>query len=163
MPGRFDKKYCFYPELLPFWLGIILFCFSVTKPCLILFDLMDCSMQGFPILHYCPEFAQTHVCWVSDALQPLRPLSPTTPPTLSLSQHQGLFQWFGSASGGQSIGSSASTSVLPVNIQCWFPLRLIGLIFLLSKQLSRVASSITVQKHEFLSTQPSLWSNIHTW
>ena len=69
------------------------------------------------------------------------------------------------ASGGQSTGVSASTSVLPMGIQDWFPLGWIGLISLLSKSLSRVFSNTTVQKHQFFSTQPSLWfnSHIHTW
>ena len=68
-------------------------------------------------------------------------------------------------SGDQSIGASALASVLPMNIQVWFPLGLAGLISLLTKRLSRVLSSTTVQKHQFFSTQPSLWSNfhIHTW
>ena len=68
-------------------------------------------------------------------------------------------------SGSQSIGVSASISVLPMNIQGWFPLRLAGLISLLSKGLSRVFSSTTIQKHQFFSAQPSLWSilHIHTW
>ena len=67
-------------------------------------------------------------------------------------------------SGGQSVGGSASASVLPMNIQGWFPLGLTGLIFLLSNGLSRVFSS-TIQKYQFFSTQPSLWSNsyIRTW
>ena len=66
---------------------------------------------------------------------------------------------------GQSTGASTSASVLPVNIQGWFPLGLTGLIFLQSKGLSRVFSSTTIQKHQFLGAQPSLWSNsyIHTW
>ena len=66
-------------------------------------------------------------------------------------------------SGGQSIGTSAS--VLPMNIQDWFPLGLTGLISLKSKGLLRVFSNTTVQKHRFFSTQPSLWSSshIHTW
>ena len=65
--------------------------------------------------------------------------------------------------GGQSIGASAS--VLPVHIQGWFPLGLICLISLLSKGLSRVFSSTTVQKHQLFRVQPSLWfnSHIHTW
>ena len=69
------------------------------------------------------------------------------------------------ASGGQSIGASAPASALPVNTHCWFPLGLTVLISLLSKELSRVFSSTTVWKHQFFSTQPSLWSNshIHTW
>ena len=66
-------------------------------------------------------------------------------------------------SGGQTIGSSGS--VLPMNIQDWFPLGLTGLISLQSKGLSRVFSNTTVQKHQFFGDQPSLWSNSHipTW
>ena len=69
------------------------------------------------------------------------------------------------ASGGQGIGASASASVLPINIQGWFPLGLTGFISLLSKGLSRVFSSTTIQKHQFFSVQSSSWSNshIHTW
>ena len=68
-------------------------------------------------------------------------------------------------SGGQSIGISASASVLLMNIQDWFPLGWTGLIFLQSKELSRVFSSTTVQKHQFFDAQPSLWSNsnIYIW
>ena len=71
-----------------------------------------------------------------------------------------LFVW-----GGQSIGASASASVLPMNIQDWFPLGLTDLIFLQFKGLSRVFSNTTVQKHQFFGTQPSLRfnSHIHTW
>ena len=67
-------------------------------------------------------------------------------------------------SGGQSIGASASASVLPMNIQSWFPFGLTGLISLLSKGLSRVFSS-PIQKHQFFGTQLSLWYNSHiqTW
>ena len=65
------------------------------------------------------------------------------------------------ASGDQSIGASASASVLPVNIQDWFPLGLTGLISLQSKGLSRIFSNTTVQKHQFFNTQPSLWSSSH--
>ena len=68
-------------------------------------------------------------------------------------------------SGGQSIGASALASILPMNIQGWFPLGLTGWISLQSKGLSRVFSNTTVQKHQFFSTQPPLWSSsyIHTW
>ena len=65
------------------------------------------------------------------------------------------------ASGSQSIRASASASVLPVNVQDWFPLELTGLISLKSKGLSRVFSNTTVQKHQFFGAQPSLWSNSH--
>ena len=69
------------------------------------------------------------------------------------------------ASGGQSIGASASASVLPVNIQDWFHLGLTGLNSLLSKGLLRVFSSTTVPKYQFFGTQPFLWpsSHIYTW
>ena len=68
-------------------------------------------------------------------------------------------------SGGPSVGASASASVLPMNIQDWFPLGLTSLISLQSKGLVRVFSNTTVQKHQFFSAQLSLWSNshIHTW
>ena len=68
-------------------------------------------------------------------------------------------------SGSQSIGASALASVLPMNIQGWFPLGLTGLNSLQSKRLSRVFSSTTVQKHQFFGAQPSLLSNSHicTW
>ena len=64
-------------------------------------------------------------------------------------------------SGGQGIRASASASVLPMNIQGWFPLGLTSLISLLSKGLSGVFSSIIIWKHQFFSAQPSLWSNSH--
>ena len=69
------------------------------------------------------------------------------------------------ASGGQSIGVSASASVMPMNIQDWFPLRWTGWTSLQSKGLLTVFSNTTVQKHQFFSTQLSLYSNshIHTW
>ena len=68
-------------------------------------------------------------------------------------------------SGGQSIGVSALASVLPMNIQDWYPLGLTGWISLQSKGLSRVFSNTTVQNHQFFDAQPSLWSksHIHTW
>ena len=75
-----------------------------------------------------------------------------------------LFQWV-FCTGGQSIGASASASVLPMNIQGWLSLELTGLISLLSKGLWRVFSSTTIWKCQFFSVQPSLWSksHIHTW
>ena len=70
--------------------------------------------------------------------------------------------WF-FTSDGQSIGTSASTSVLPMNIQNLFSLLFTGLISLLSKGLSRVFSSTKFQKHQFFSAQPFLWSSSHIW
>ena len=62
-----------------------------------LFDPMDCSMPGFPVLCQLLELTQTHVHWVGDAIQPSHPLSPPSPPTFNLSQHQGLFKWISSS------------------------------------------------------------------
>ena len=76
----------------------------------------DCSMPGFPVRHHLLEFAQTQH-QVSDAIQPPHPLSSPSPPAFNLSQHQGLLQSWLFSSGGQSTGTSASASVLPVNIQ----------------------------------------------
>ena len=75
-----------------------------------------------------------------------------------------LMRWL-FTSGGQSIRVSTSASVLPMNIQDWFPLGLTGLISLQSKGLSRVFSNTTVQKYQFFGAQPSLWSDshIHVW
>ena len=98
-------------------------CHSVTKSCLILCDLMNCSSSGFPVLHCLPEFAQTHVHWVDDAIQPSHPLSSPSP-AFNLSQHQSFSSESALASGGHSIGASASALVLPMNIEGWFPLGL---------------------------------------
>ena len=92
-------------------------CCSVAQLCPALFDPMDCRTPGFPVLHHLLEFAQTQV---SDAIQPSHPLSSPSS-AFYLSQHQGFFffppvnQFF--TSGGQSIGASASASVLPMNIR----------------------------------------------
>ena len=122
-------------------------------------------------LTICDKPTQTHVHCVSGAIQPSHPLSSLSPPTFNVSQHQGLFQWVGSSYQGeegmkfQSIGISASASVLPTNIQDWFSLGWTGWISLQSKGLSKVFSNTTVQKHLFFSAQLSLRSNshIHTW
>ena len=126
---------------------------------------MDCSTPGFPVHRQFWELAQTHVHWVSDAIQLSHPLSSPSP-TFNLSQHQSLFQWVTSSHQmAKSIGVSATESVLPVNIQDWFPLGWTGLISLLSKGHPRVFPNTTVQKHQFFSAQLSLWSDshIHIW
>ena len=69
---------------------------SVAQSCPTLSNPMDCSMSGFPVHHQPPELAQTHVHWVSNAIQPSHPLPPS-PPAFNLSQHQGLFQWVSSS------------------------------------------------------------------
>ena len=102
----------------------------------------------------CPSSQQCHLT-ISSSVVPFSYCLQSFPASGSFQMSQ-LF-----ASGGQSIGVSASTSVLPMNIQDWFPLGWTDWISLLSKGLSRVFSNTTVQKHQFFSTQFSLCSNSH--
>ena len=127
----------------------------VAQLCLTLCSSMDCSTPGLPVHHQLPEFTQTHVHWVSDAIQTSHPLSFPSCPSFNLSQHQGHFQWV-SSSYHVAKGVSASALVLPMNIQDWFPLGLTSLISLQSKGLSRVFSNTTVQKHQVFTIQLSL-------
>ena len=94
---------------------------SVTQLCPTLCDPMNHSTPGLPVHHHLPEFTQTHVHWVGDAIHPSHPLSSPCPPTPNPSQHQSLldsmsqlFPW-----GGQSTGVSALALVLPKNTQGW--------------------------------------------
>ena len=123
------KCLCMYVWTLLFW--SILICGAVAKEICIssfqfssvvqswptLCDLMDHSTPGLLDHHQFPEFLQTHVHRVDDAIQPSHPLSSPSPPALNPSQHQGLFKWFSSSHlvKHQSIGVYASTSVLPMN------------------------------------------------
>ena len=91
---------------------------SVAQSCLTVFDPMNCSTPGFPVLHHLPECTQTHVHRVSDAIQPSHPLSSPSPPAFNLSQHQSLFQWVDSSH------QVARVLDLPMNIQDRFPFRI---------------------------------------
>ena len=137
---------------------------SVAQSCLSLCDPMNCSMPGLPVHHQLPEFTQTHVHdvklmsimsqWCHPAISSsVVPFSffPQSLPALGSFPMSQLFAW-----GGQSIGLSASASILPMNTQDWSPLGWTGWISLQSKGLSRVFSNTTVQKHQFLSTQLSV-------
>ena len=106
-------------------------------------DPMNCSTSGFPVLHYLPEFAQTHIYWVSDTIQLSQPLFPASPSAFTLSQHQVFSN--GSALVCQGIRASASASVLPMNIQSWFPLGLTGLISLQSKGLKSLLQQCSLK------------------
>ena len=114
---------------------------------------------------------QTHVHWVDDSIQPSYPLSSPSPPSLNLSIIRVFSNELALHFKCQSIETSCSASVLPMNIQGWFSLGLVILgkanllVSLLSKELSRVLSITTVQKHQLFGAQPSLWSNshIHRW
>ena len=138
-------------------------CCSVTKSSQTLCDPTDCSIpctrlpcspspgacsNSCPLSQWCYSTISSPAASLSSCLQSF-PASGSFP----MSQ---LFE-----SDGQSIRASASASVLPMNIQGWFPLGLTGVTSLLFMGLSRVFSSTTIQKHQFFITQPSLWSNFH--
>ena len=121
---------------------------------------MNRSSPGLPVHHQLPEFTQTHIHRVSDAIQPY---SSSVIPFYSCPQSfptsgSFLIRWL-FTSGGQSIGALAL--VLPKNIQYWFPLGLTGLISLQSKGLSQVFSNTTAQKHQFFSPRLSSQSSSH--
>ena len=80
-------------ELIVKWENRHVNCCSVDQSCLTLCDPMVYCMPGFPVLHHLPGSAQTHVCWVGDAIQPPGPLLSLSSPAFNLSQPQGLFQW----------------------------------------------------------------------
>ena len=135
---------------------------SVAQSYLTLCDPMNCSTPDLPVHHQLPEFTETHVHQVGDAIHPSHPLlspSPPAPQSLPASESFTMSQLF--AWGGQSTG----VSFLPKNTQDWSPLGWTGWISLQSKGLSRVFSNTTVQKHQFFSAQPSsqFKSHIHTW
>ena len=134
---------------------------SVSQSCPPLYDPMNSSTPGLCVHHQLPEFTQTHVHRVSNAIQPSHPLSSPSPPAPNPSQHQSfpmsqLFAW-----GGRSTGVSALASVLPMNTQDWSPFEWTGWISLQSRGLSRVFSSTTVQKHQFFGAQLSSQSYSH--
>ena len=131
---------------------------------------MDCSTLGFPVLHHLPDGGSlpcSNSCPLSQWCHPII-LSTAVAFSSSLLSFPASGSFLMSrlfASGGQSIEASVSASVLPVNMHYWFHLGLTGWISLQSKGLSRVFSNTAIQKHQFFSVHPSLWSNshIHTW
>ena len=162
------QEWCF----LPLFNEIVQFS-SVAESCSTLCNPMDCSTPGLPVRHQLPEFIQTHVHWVGDAIQPSHPLSSPSPPTFNLFQNQGLFKWVSSL--------HQAAKVLEFQLQhqffqwiprTWSPLGCTGWISWQSKGLSRVFSSTTVQKHQFFGSQlsynltltsiPNYWKN-HRW
>ena len=136
------------------------FC-SVAQLCPTLCDPMDCSTPGFLTITNARSLLKLIsielVWWCHPTI------SSSVIPCLQSLPVSGSFlmsQFF--ASGGQSIGASASASVLQMNIRDGYPLGLTGLISLQSKGLWRVSSSTTIQKHQLFGIWPSLWSNSHT-
>ena len=127
-------------------------------------DPMNCSMPDLPVHHQLPEFTQTHVHWISDAIQPSHLLSSPSPPapippSIRVFSNESTLRmrW-------KSTGASALASFLPKKSQGWSS-EWTGWISLQSKGLSRVFSHTTVQKHQFFGTELSSQSNshIHTW
>ena len=112
------NSHSFYSLLHPF--SVIKQFSSVAQSCPTLCDPMDCSTPGHPVHHQLPEFTQTHVHWVGDAIQSSRPVSSPSPPVFYLSQHQGLFQWVGSWS--QNLSSPTFPPVysgMPLFLNIW--------------------------------------------
>ena len=141
-----------------------LLCCSVAKLCLSLCDPMDCSSPGSFVLYYLPDFAQIHVCWVSDAIQPSHSPSPLLLPLIFPSirvffNNLALcIRWSKYWSFSFSISPSSEYSGLIYFRIDWFEL-------LAVQGTLRVFSSTTVLKHQFFGTQPSLGFNSHicTW
>ena len=124
---------------------------SVAQSCPTHCDPMNHSTPSLPIHHQLPEFTQTCVHQVSDAIQPPHPRSSPSSPALNPSQHQSLFQWVNSSHEVAKVLEfhSALASILPKKSQDWSPSEWTGGISLQSKGLSRVFSNTTVQKHQF--------------
>ena len=135
---------------------------TVAQSCPTLCDPVGYSIPGFPVHHQLPELIQTHVHQVDYGIQSSHPLLSPLPLAFNLSQHQGLFQWISSSHQGPKYWSFSS--VLPMNIQDWFPLGSTGWISLQAKGLSRVFSNTTVQSinSSALNRRQSN-SHIHTW
>ena len=129
---------------------------SIAQLCLTLCNPTDCNMPGLPVYHQLSEFTQTHVHWVSDAIQPSHPLSSPSPPTFNLSQHQGLFTWVSS--------SHQVSKVLEFQLQRHSFQWIFRTDFLqdwlvgspCSPRDSQESSNTIVQKHQFFSAQLSL-------
>ena len=142
------------------WMSLISAFFSsssVAQSCPTLWDPVDWSTPNLPIHHQLPEFTQTHVHWVSDAIQPSHPLSSPSPPTVNLSQHHGLFQWLSSS---HQVAKGLEFQLQYQSFQWIFRTDFLqdGLVGspCSPRDSSRVFSNTTHQKNPFFSTQFSL-------
>ena len=145
--------------------GTVFCCCPFAKLCLTFCNPVNCSTPGFSVLHYILGFAQTHVHLVSDAIQPSHLLLPSSPPALSLSQHQGLFQW---VSSWHQVAKELELQFQHQSLQWIFRIDFLWNWLVGSPRSPRDSqefSSTTVWKHQFFVAQPSLWynSHIHTW
>ena len=133
---------------------------------LLLFSLDSSRPPGlqharFPCPHHLPEFAQVHVQWISDAIQPSHLLSPSSPPAFNLSLHQDLFQW---VSCSHQVARVLEPQLLHQPFQWVFRVDFLEdwlVISLQPKELSRVFSNTTVREHQFFGTLLSLWSILY--
>ena len=142
---------------------------SVAQSYPTLCDPMDCSMPDFPVFHHVLEFAQTHVHWVSDAIQPSHLLSLPSPPALNLSQHQDLFQWVGSSHQVAKVlefqlqhPSSENSELISFTID-WFDLRLCVRILSCFSHVQLFATLWTVACQAALSmgfSRQEYWSGL---
>ena len=138
---------------------------SVTQSCPTLCNPMDCSTPDFPIYHQLQELTQTHVHWVSDAIQPPHPPSSPSPPAPNPSQHQGLSQWICSL---HHVAKELELQLQHQSFPWTFRIDFLQDWLVLSPcspRDSQESSPAPVRKHQFFSTQPLLWSNsqIYTW
>ena len=139
-------------------------CCSVTQQCPILCDPMDCSTPVFPVLHHLPKFAQTHVHWVGDAIQPSHPPLSPSPPAFNLSQDQGLFQWVSSLHQVAKVlelqqnPSKEQSGLITFRID-WFDL--LAVQGTLKSLLQHHSSKASILRHSALFTVQ--FSQIHTW
>ena len=133
---------------------------SVAQLCQTLCDPMDCSTPGLPVHHQLPEFTQTHVHRVRDAIQPTHPLSSPSPAP-NPSQHQSLTSESALRMRWPKYWSFSFSIIPSKDTQDRSPLEWTGWISLQSNRLSGVFSNSAVQKHQFFASQLSLQSNSH--
>ena len=119
---------------------------------------MNCSMSDLSVLHHLPEFAQVHVHYINNVIQPSHSLTPYSPSAFNLSQHQYLFQW---VSCSQLVTRYWSNNSPSNEYSGLISFRMDWFISLLSKGLSGVFSSTTVWKHQFFGALPSSQSSSH--
>ena len=138
---------------------------SVTQSCLTLWDLMDYSTPSLPVHHQLLEFTQSHVHWVSDAIQPSHPLSSPSSPTFNLSQHQGLFKWVSSLHQVAKVLEFQLSISYSNEYSGLTSFRMYWLHLLAVQGTLKSLLHTTLQKHQFFGAQLSLQfnSHIHIW
>ena len=141
-------------------------CCSVSQSCPSLWNSVDCSTPGFPVLHHFPELAQTHAHWVSDTIQPSHLLSFRSPPAFNLSRHQGLFQWVSSS---HQMAKGVELQLQHQSLQWILRIDFLYDWLVWSPCIPRDSHESSpaplFKKHQFFGAQLSSQSNshIHTW